>query len=119
MLYEVITMFEAIGHRVMKLRRVAIGPLELVNLEPGDWRYLAGKEVRSLVAYVEQKEREAARAPKPERTAIAATPRERKGPRQPKPEWKRFPRGVPKGPGSPGGPGPGKRKRSPPPDRIV
>jgi len=115
--HQVRKMFEAIGHRVMKLRRVAIGPLELVNLEPGDWRYLTGKEVRSLVAYVEQKEREAARAPKPERTAIVATPRERKGPRQPKPEWKRSPKGVPKGPGSPGGPRPGKRKRPPSPGR--
>ncbi|MGW8286369.1 MAG: pseudouridine synthase [Candidatus Deferrimicrobiaceae bacterium] len=115
--HQVRKMFEAIGHRVMKLRRVAIGTLELVNLEPGDWRYLTGKEVRSLVAYVEQKEREAARAPNPNRTAIAATSRERKGPRQPKPEWKRSPKGVPKGPGSPGGPGPGKRKRSPSPGR--
>ena len=57
--HQVRKMFEAIGHRVMKLRRVGIGPQELVNVEPGDWRYLTGKEVRSLVAYVEQKEREA------------------------------------------------------------
>jgi len=115
--HQVRKMFEAIGHRVMKLRRVAIGPQELVNLEPGDWRYLTGKEVRSLVSYIEQKEREAARAPKLKRTATAATLGERKGPRQPKPEWKRSPKGVPKKPGSPGGAKPGKRKRSPSPDR--
>jgi len=115
--HQVRKMFEAIGHRVMKLRRVAIGPQELLNVEPGDWRYLTGKEVRTLFAYVEQKEREAANAPKPKRTVTAAPPRERKGPRQPKPEWKRPPKGVPKGPGSPGGPRPGKQRRSPSKDR--
>ncbi|MGB3399085.1 MAG: pseudouridine synthase [Candidatus Deferrimicrobiaceae bacterium] len=115
--HQVRKMFEAIGHRVMKLRRVAIGPQELLNVEPGDWRYLTGKEVRTLFAYVEQKEREAAHAPKPKRTVTAAPPRERKGPRQPKPEWKRRPKGVPKGPGSPGGPRPGKQRRSPAQDR--
>ncbi|MGZ8432035.1 MAG: pseudouridine synthase, partial [Candidatus Deferrimicrobiaceae bacterium] len=52
--HQVRKMFEAIGYRVMKLRRVAIGPQELVNVEPGDWRYLTGKEVRDLFAYVEQ-----------------------------------------------------------------
>ena len=83
--HQVRKMFEAIGHRVMKLRRVAIGPQELVNVEPGDWRYLTGKEVRDLFAYVEQKEREAAQAPKIRNVISAATPQERKGPRQPKP----------------------------------
>lgn len=115
--HQVRKMFEAIGHRVMKLRRVAIGPQELLNVEPGDWRYLTGKEVRTLFAYVEQKEREAAHAPRTKKTITAAPPRERKGPRQPKPEWKRPPKGVPKGPGSPGGPRPGKRRRSPSRDR--
>jgi len=96
--HQVRRMFEAIGHRVMKLRRVAIGPQELSNVEPGDWRYLTGKEVRDLFAYVEQKEREA-----------AAPPQERKGPRQPKPEWKK----PPKGPRPAGPPRPGKPVRRP------
>jgi 23S rRNA pseudouridine2605 synthase len=115
--HQVRKMFEAIGHRVMKLRRVAIGPQELVNVEPGDWRYLTGKEVRILFAYVEQKEREAAHALKPKRTVTAAPPRERKGPRQPKPEWKRRPEEVSKEPGFPGGPRPVKKRRSPAQDR--
>jgi len=91
--HQVRKMFEAIGHRVMKLRRVAIGPQELVNVEPGDWRYLTGKEVRDLFAYVEQKER--------------------KGPRQPKPEWKK----PPKGPRPAGPPVPRKPQRRPAPAR--
>jgi 23S rRNA pseudouridine2605 synthase len=115
--HQVRKMFGAIGHRVMKLRRVAIGPQELLNVEPGDWRYLTGKEVRTLVAYVEQKEREAAHAPKPKRTLTAVPPRERKGPRQPKPEWKRPPKEVPKGTGFPGGPRLRKQKRSTSQDR--
>jgi len=103
--HQVRKMFEAIGHKVMKLRRVAIGPLELAGVEPGEWRYLTGKEIRDLKAYVEQKEREPRTAPprepgvgKPKfiprakRSHPSATPEalgERKGPRQPKPEWKK------------------------------
>jgi pseudouridine synthase len=110
---QVRKMFDAIGHRVMKLRRVAVGPQELSNVEPGDWRYLTGKEVRELFAYVKQKEVEAARAPKPHRAVSAAHGRERKGPRQPKPEWKK----LPKGPKPAGAPRPGKPGRRHAPER--
>ncbi len=113
--HQVRKMFDAIGHRVMKLRRTAIGPLELSDLEPGGWRNLTGKEVRELFAYVEEKAREAkgkrmvtvgemqdaqARLEKlrrpwprqgaPRGEAVPGAPAgEHKGPRQPKPEWKR------------------------------
>lgn len=109
--HQVRKMFDAIGHRVMKLRRTAIGNLELADVEPGAWRYLTGKEARDLFAYVEEKEREArgrrpvtvgemeaaqarlakVRRPRPERGAAApgVPGGERKGPRQPKPAWKR------------------------------
>src|SRR3989304_1110679 len=101
--HQVRKMFEAIGHRVMKLRRVAIGPQELSNVEPGDWRYLTGKEVRDLFAYAEQKEREAAQSPKIRKVVSAPPPQERKRPRQPKPEWKKPPRYPrPAGPGRAG-----------------
>ncbi|MBI5576493.1 MAG: rRNA pseudouridine synthase [Deltaproteobacteria bacterium] len=108
--HQVRKMFEAIGHKVMKLRRTAIGPLELSGVEPGEWRYLTGKEVRDLIAYVEQKEREPRTAPqrephagKPRFVPKAKRPRppeapapagEKKGPRQPKPEWKKPSRGA-------------------------
>ena len=45
---QIRTMFEAVGHRVMKLRRVAIGPLRLGRLTPGQYRELADWEVRRL-----------------------------------------------------------------------
>jgi pseudouridine synthase len=111
--HQVRKMFDAIGHRVMKLRRTAIGNLELADVEPGAWRYLTGKEVRELFAYVEEKAREARgrrtvaageidaaqarldrlRGPKTERGVAAPgmAVGERKGPRQPKPAWKRGP----------------------------
>ncbi len=111
--HQVRKMFEAIGHRVMKLRRVAIGPQELTNVAPGEWRYLTGKEVRELFAYVEEKEREAEQSPKPRRTVTKAHRREHKGPRQPKPEWKKPPKGTK--PAAP--PRPAKPGRKPAPKR--
>ena len=103
--HQVRKMFEAIGHKVMKLRRSSIGPLELSGVEPGEWRYLTGKEVRELIAYVDQKEREPRTAPKREphagKTKFVPKARRLQPPvshaAQPKPEWKK----PPKGPGSP------------------
>ena len=45
---QIRTMFEAVGHLVMKLRRVAIGPLKLGRLTAGQYRELADWEVRRL-----------------------------------------------------------------------
>ena len=45
---QVRIMFGVIGHLVMKLRRVAIGPLRLGRLAPGQYRELADWEVRRL-----------------------------------------------------------------------
>jgi pseudouridine synthase len=124
--HQVRKMFDAIGHRVTKLRRAAIGPLELAGLEPGEWRYLTTKEVRELNEYMDRRAAEVAeKGPPPEvprremrvetpadrskrkviKQAIAEAARkkevekekaaqeardaERKGPRQPKPAWKR------------------------------
>ena len=85
----------------------------LLGVEPGEWRYLTGKEVRDLFAYVEEKEREAERSPKPHRAVDKAHRGERKGPRQPKPEWKK----PPKRPRPAGPPGTGKPGRRRAPDR--
>lgn len=65
--HQVRKMFDAIGHRVTKLRRAAIGPLELVGLEPGEWRYLTTKEVRELNEYMDRRAAEMAeKGPPPE-----------------------------------------------------
>jgi 23S rRNA pseudouridine2605 synthase len=44
---EVRRMFEAIGHEVTRLRRVAFGGLELGSLPPGHWREVSAEEARA------------------------------------------------------------------------
>ena len=60
-------MFQAVGHPVSKLRRVAIGPLSDPRLTPGDYRELTSKEVKMLATMQEPAK------PKPRRTATRAT----------------------------------------------
>ena len=45
---QVRRMFEAIGHEVLRLRRVRVGPLSLGGLEVGDTRELRADEVAAL-----------------------------------------------------------------------
>ena len=55
-------MFQAVGHPVSKLRRVAIGPIMDPKLTPGVWRELTPQEVRMLATMKEpRKPRRAAR----------------------------------------------------------
>lgn len=42
---EVRRLFESIGHEVTRLKRVALGPLDLGNLQPGEWRELTRDEI--------------------------------------------------------------------------
>jgi 23S rRNA pseudouridine2605 synthase len=48
-------MFQAIGHPVSKLRRVAIGPISDPKLTPGVWRELTKQEVKMLETMKELK----------------------------------------------------------------
>ena len=45
---QVRAMFYSVGHRVIYLKRTAIGNLTLGNLQLGQWRELSGKEVKDL-----------------------------------------------------------------------
>jgi len=65
-------MFQAVGHPVSKLRRVAIGPISDPRLTPGDWRELTKVEVKMLATM-----HEAPKA-KPKRVA-AKKPSKKKG----------------------------------------
>lgn len=47
--HEVKRLFEAVGHPVSKLRRVALGPLTLRGLKPGQFRALHPYEVEALL----------------------------------------------------------------------
>jgi pseudouridine synthase len=50
--HEVKRYCEALGHRVVRLRRAAFGPIELGRLRPGQWRALTPREVAQLRATV-------------------------------------------------------------------
>jgi len=50
-------MFEAVGHFVMRLRRTGIGPVELGNLAPGQWRRLTRGELSRLEAAASRREK--------------------------------------------------------------
>lgn len=45
---QVRKMCEGVGHRVVRLRRVRIGPIRDATLKPGEWRDLTAKEIASL-----------------------------------------------------------------------
>ena len=49
---QVRRMFEETGHKVLQLRRVRFGPLELGGLPRGQWRELTPDEIRKLMAYL-------------------------------------------------------------------
>jgi len=47
---QVRRMFDAVGHPVQRLSRIAIGPVRLSGLPSGAWRHLTPKEVEMLVS---------------------------------------------------------------------
>ena len=77
--HEVRRLMEAVGHPVSKLKRVAIGPLTIRGLNPGQFRHLTPQEIRALTHGV----RPAARPP-------ADGPRATRGP-APRPGTRRPP----------------------------
>lgn len=45
---QVRRMFQAVGHDVVWLKRIAFGPLKIDKMKPGEWRYLTNQEVLAL-----------------------------------------------------------------------
>ncbi len=45
---QVRRMFEAVGHRVLKLKRISVGKVKLGSLKVGKWRELTEGEIKSL-----------------------------------------------------------------------
>ena len=46
---QVRRMIEAVGHRTLRLRRVAVGSLKLYGLRTGEWRFLTDREIREIL----------------------------------------------------------------------
>src|SRR5215212_7294972 len=80
-------MFQAIGHPVSKLRRVAIGPLSDPKLTPGVWRELTKQEVQMLGTMKEPAKPKVRRAPsttaKKKPAAAKKTPAKKPAARKP------------------------------------
>jgi 23S rRNA pseudouridine2605 synthase len=53
--HQVKRMLEAVGHPVIKLMRIKMGPLMLGNLEPGEFRFLTDREANALRELVEER----------------------------------------------------------------
>jgi pseudouridine synthase len=54
---EVRRLLEAVGHPVLRLRRVRFGPIRLGELEVGKWRELNPNEIRALREAARREER--------------------------------------------------------------
>jgi 23S rRNA pseudouridine2605 synthase len=83
--HQVKRMLEAVGHPVIKLLRIKMGPLVLGNLESGEFRFLTDREANALRQVVEQRrtlEQEGSdpstRPPRPPRREGWAKPAHRK-----------------------------------------
>lgn len=53
--HQVKRMLEAVGHPVLKLMRIKMGPLVLGDLEPGEFRFLEDHEANALRELVEER----------------------------------------------------------------
>jgi 23S rRNA pseudouridine2605 synthase len=53
--HQVKRMLEAVGHPVIKLLRIRMGPLSLGNLPPGEFRFLTDREANALRELVEER----------------------------------------------------------------
>jgi 23S rRNA pseudouridine2605 synthase len=87
-----------LGHPVEKLKRVAIGRIELGDLEPGRWRNLSETDLRGLDQDLKRPFRATRR---PEARAVAGAPETVSYPAPARPGRRRPPRPL----------GPGRRKR--------
>ncbi|HEX9492493.1 MAG TPA: pseudouridine synthase [Thermoanaerobaculia bacterium] len=76
--HQIRKMFQAVGHPVSKLKRVAIGPISDPKLTPGFWRELTPNEVRMLSRTQEARPRRMARPKSRKKSASAKVRRSRR-----------------------------------------
>src|SRR5688500_4714079 len=61
---EIRRILARVGHKVLRLKRVAVGPLKLADLPVGNWRRLMPPEIDSLLAVAKQKRKAVKGTPK-------------------------------------------------------
>jgi 23S rRNA pseudouridine2605 synthase len=71
---EVRRLFQAVGHEVTRLHRVAFGAIALASLQPGEWRLVDDDAIRATLARASE-----ASAPLPATTSTRRPPRARTG----------------------------------------
>jgi 23S rRNA pseudouridine2605 synthase len=60
---EIRRILARVGHKVLRLKRIAVGPIKLADLPVGNWRRLMPPEIDALLAASKQKQKRAKRAP--------------------------------------------------------
>src|SRR5437016_10431205 len=101
-------MFQAVGHPVAKLKRVAIGPISDPKLSAGEWRELSKQEVKLLATVMEPK-----KEAKPRRAAKRVQSRAKSAPATRAPKKKRATATKPKRRSAPSAPAAAARDRKP------
>jgi 23S rRNA pseudouridine2605 synthase len=65
-----------VGHKVLRLKRIAVGPIKLADLPVGSWRRLMPNEIDALLAVAKEKRREAKRRKRDPRPTVGDSLRE-------------------------------------------
>ncbi len=63
-----------VGHKVLRLKRIAVGPIKLADLPTGAWRKLLPAEVENLLSLAKERRKAGKAKRKPARPAGAAKP---------------------------------------------
>lgn len=61
---EIRRVLAKVGHKVIRLKRIAVGDLKLGALEPGEWRKLTTAEIDALLAITRKKRKEKKQPPR-------------------------------------------------------
>lgn len=64
--HQIKRMLDSVGHPVIKLMRIRMGPLSLGSLEPGEFRFLTDREANALRELVEQRVASVGRGEEPD-----------------------------------------------------
>ncbi|HEU4752995.1 MAG TPA: pseudouridine synthase [Armatimonadota bacterium] len=103
---QVRRMLQAVGYPVSRLMRIAVGPVRLSRMKPGQWRFLTPAEVEALKTAAVAPEETA--EPAPRRRPSTAGRRRKPSPAAPRVEPSGHGAPAARGAGKPGRPGPRK-----------